>query len=192
MAAPAGSRTEHGGHSGGLFGSWFTNVRFFPGRNGDGTPPYGSCSATRLYSVHGWTTLGLESFDYGAVKLNCNVGNTVGWMGAWWQSAALGNLQATVAGYPGDKPRQQWRSTGRLANSDSSQVFYPNDSIGGMSGGPVYQVGRTGAFCQGTCAFAIHTQGLHGLFGKHANYNHGTRLTQSIYTNLSAWRNAPQ
>jgi len=84
-------------HDGGFGGSWATNVRVYPGRNGTYSP-YGSCSAKRLYSVTGWTEDRDNKYDYGAIKLNCSIGNTTGWFGYWWQSASLNNLPSTING----------------------------------------------------------------------------------------------
>lgn len=176
-------------HSGGAGGSWVTNVRVYPGRNGN-VSPFGSCTAKRLYSVTGWVNAKDEKYDYGVVKLNCTAGNTVGWLGAWWQSASLNGISQTVTGYPGDKPLTQWRATGTVAATQTRQVFYKNDTVAGQSGAPVYQLRATGSsFCNGYCALAIHTSGLHGG-SPHGTNNHGTRIVQDVLNNLIAWRNA--
>ena len=111
--------------------------RIYPGRNGT-SAPYGSCSATQLFSVIGWTSSGDERFDYGAIKLNCNIGNTVGWYGFFWQSASLAGLPVITQGYPGDKPLTQWRSTDVVRGNTADQVFYRADTVGGQSGSPVW------------------------------------------------------
>ena len=171
-------------HTGGPGGSWRTNVRVYPGRNGTASP-YGSCSARRLHSVVGWTGSSNEEYDYGAIKLNCTVGNTTGWFGYFWQSASLLNLQTLISGYPGDKPLTQWRSVDRVRVSGTNQVFYLNDTVGGMSGSPIYY-NKTGC---GFCSMGIHAYGLHGGF-PHSTYNHGTRITQARFNNLKSWKDA--
>ncbi|MFV0460532.1 MAG: trypsin-like serine peptidase [Actinomycetales bacterium] len=174
-------------HSGNA-GSWYTGLRAYPGRNGS-SAPYGSCTVRTSYSVLGWTNSGDERFDYGALKLNCTVGNSTGWFGYWWQSASLNGTTAIVQGYPGDKPfGQQWRGdkyTRYVATTTSNQVFYPNDTAGGMSGSPVFQY-RSGC---GYCSMAVHAYGLHGSW-PHSSYNHGTRITQSVFNNYQAWKSA--
>jgi glutamyl endopeptidase len=171
----------------GFGGSWSTNVRVYPGRNGS-LSPYGSCTAKRLYSVTGWTNSGNEAYDYGAIKLNCNIGNTVGWFGFYWRSGSLNGYGATIAGYPGDKPSgQQWRSTGTVAATQTLQTFYKNDTFGGMSGSGVYSTNQGN--CSGHCIHTVHAYGLHGG-SPHSTNNHGTRITQSVFNNLIAWRNA--
>jgi glutamyl endopeptidase len=78
-------------------GSWATNVRVYPGRNGSSTP-YGSCGATRLYSVTGWTSSRSPEYDYGAIKLNCTIGNSTGWFGFRWQSDSLNGQPTYLSG----------------------------------------------------------------------------------------------
>ena len=172
-------------------GAFYTGTfRAFPGRNGSSTP-YGSCTARRLYSVSGWTSSGDERYDYGALKLNCTVGNSTGWFGLWWQSASLTGLSTTISGYPGDKTfGTMWRATDRVRTTYERQIFYQNDTIGGMSGSPVYQSRASGSsFCSGQCAMGIHAYGLHGS-SPHSTNNHGTRITQPVFNNLINWRNA--
>jgi glutamyl endopeptidase len=177
-------------HSGGSSGAWKTNVRVYPGRNGSSSP-YGFCRATRLFSVLGWTSSKNEEYDYGAVKLDCTIGNSTGWPGIWWQSASLTGLQVTLAGYPGDKALTLWRSTGSIASTQTRQIFYLHDSVGGQSGAPVFQNRVPGSsFCTGQCVTGIHTYGLHGGL-PHKTHNHATRLTQEVVNNLSNWRNQP-
>lgn len=122
-------------HTGGPGGSWRRNVRVWPGYNA-GSAPYGSYPAKWLASVAGWTNSSNEQYDYGVVKLSTNVGNTVGWYGIWWQTASLNNLPTVILGYPGDKsPAQsQWVGVDFVRVTQTNQVFYKNDTFGGMSG----------------------------------------------------------
>lgn len=182
-------------HSGGSGGVWYTGqLTVWPGRNGS-SAPYGSCSVRTLHSVAGWTTDGNEEFDYGALKLNCTVGNTTGWFGYWWQSASLAGASTLINGYPGDKPfGEQWRgdSVARtVAVSQANQLFYSNDTVGGMSGSPIYHNRAVGSsFCSGFCSMGIHAYGFpHGAY-PHNTYNHGTRITEARFNNLQAWKNA--
>jgi glutamyl endopeptidase len=184
--ATAGHCVAPGG-TGSFYGGTF---RVYPGRNGSSTP-YGSCTVRRLYSVSGWVTSGSESYDYGAMKLNCTVGNSTGWFGFWWQSATLTGRSTTISGYPGDKAfGTMWRSTDQVRVTQVRQVFYRNDTTGGMSGSPVYQNRAAGSsFCVGQCSMAIHAYGLHGS-SPHSTNNHGTRITQPVFNNLVNGRNA--
>jgi glutamyl endopeptidase len=187
MVATAG----HCVHTGGPNGSWRANVRVYPGYNGN-VAPYGSCTARWLASVTGWTNSSNEQYDYGVIRLNCTVGNVVGWFGYWWQVASLTGLPSIISGYPGDKPLEQWWSFDEIRVTEPRQVFYLNDTVGGMSGSPVWYDRPAGSpFCaNGPCVMAIHAYGLHGA-APHSTHNHGTRIVQPVFNNLIAWRNAP-
>lgn len=180
-------------HTGGPGGSWRTNVRVYPGYNA-GSAPYGSYASKWLGSVTGWTGSSNEQYDYGVVKLSSNVGNTVGWYGIWWQSTTLNGLPSVIAGYPDDKSpaKSQWLGVDQVRVTQTNQVFYKNDTAGGMSGSAVWQDRPIGsAYCSnGPCAYAIHAYGIHGS-SPHSNHNHGTRITQSVFNNLVYWKNLP-
>jgi glutamyl endopeptidase len=156
----------------------------YPGRDGTSSP-YGSCTARWLASVNGWTANRDDRYDYGVVKLNCTIGNTTGWYG-YFTSASLTGLPTIINGYPGDKPLTQWRSTDSVRVTDTRRVFYQNDTLGGQSGAPVYY-NRSGC---GICAMAVHAYGTYGSPPFSTN-NHGTRITQDVFNNLTAWKNAP-
>jgi glutamyl endopeptidase len=168
--------------------SFVTDVTVYPGNDG-ATAPFGSCGASWLSSVVGWTQNQDEEFDYGVIKLDCDVGNTVGFFGWFWQTAPLNCTPAIVSGYPGDKPSTLWASFDRARPTQSlRQIFYLADTIGGMSGSPVWYARPAGSQrCQdGPCIFAVHAYGLHDP-GTHAKNNHGTRITEGVHTNLKAW-----
>lgn len=170
-------------HTGGPGGAWrpLASFRVYPGRDG-GASPYGVCTARQLFSVLGWTNSSNEEFDYGAIKLNCNIGNTVGWFGM--TTATPTNFPSIIGGYPGDKPLTQWTSSDRVRALSTRQAFYLNDTFGGQSGSAVWYDGN------GPYMYAIHAYGTHGA-GNHAVYNHGTRLVAAVFNNLVAWRNLP-
>jgi glutamyl endopeptidase len=174
----------------GFNGNFSTNIVFIPGKDG-GSNPFGTCAGSSPFTVVGWAVNGLETFDYGAFKVACNIGNTVGWFGFWWQGTTLNNQHALITGYPGDLGgTTQWGAFGFIKPTQARQLFYFNDSFGGMSGSPIYQPDRVGNFCQGTCAMGIHAYGIHGL-APHGDHNHGTRIVQAVFNNLLAWRTAP-
>ncbi|TCT13554.1 V8-like Glu-specific endopeptidase [Tepidamorphus gemmatus] len=174
-------------HSGGPWGDWYdrNSYMIYPGRDGP-RAPFGSCSARRLFSVVGWTERGRDDFDYGAIKLNCTIGFSTGWFGLFTASGSLQGVPTRIAGYPGDKPLTLWRSSGRVTVSQPRRVFYRNDTVGGMSGSPVYYQ-RAGC---GFCAMAVHGYGIYGRPPFSTN-NHGTRITAQVFRNLDAWRLNP-
>jgi glutamyl endopeptidase len=162
-----------------------SSYRLYPGRNGAASP-YGSCTARWLASVTGWTVSRSDEYDYAAIRMNCSIGNITGWYGFFWQSASLTGLPTTINGYPGDKPLTQWRSSDTVRVTQTRRVFYRNDTVGGVSGAPVWY-NRTGC---GICSMAVHAYGTYNGPPFSTN-NHGTRITQAVFNNLIAWRNAP-
>jgi glutamyl endopeptidase len=192
IIATAGHCVHPGGGQNGGGGNGFyprANYTIIPARNG-GTNPFGTCTATQLLSVNGWTQSGNEGNDYGAIRLSCSAGTSTGTFGLWWQSASLTGTATTVSGYPCDKTfGEQWRHAGMTVTStQTQQVFYQNDTFGCQSGSPVYQNRAAGSsFCTGQCVMAIHAYGLHGSSPHSAN-NHGTRITEAVFNNLITWR----
>jgi glutamyl endopeptidase len=155
-----------------------------PGRNGTNAP-YGSCTAKTLYTVTGWANDGAQAYDYGAIKLNCTVGDATGWFGYFNQAASHNGQQAIVTGYPGDKPNgTMWTMSGTIAGTLARRLTYTIDTAGGQSGSPVWT--NNNANCQGPCARAIHAYGVGGA----DTQNSGTRIIQEVFDNLTTWRNA--
>jgi len=160
--------------------------RVFPGRDG-GDRPYGVCRARRLYSVKGWLNDGRDDFDYAAIKLNCEIGNTTGWYGLTSDYGGLNN-PVRVQGYPGDKPLTQWMSRDRVTAEDSRRVYYRADTTPGESGSPVWYNKETGCT---RCAIAIHAYGTSGSTPPDSNSNHGTRINSTVLDKLTIWKDAP-
>jgi glutamyl endopeptidase len=177
-------------HTGGTNGSWYNRnrMRFWPGRDGTSTP-FGSCTVARLHSVRGWTRDANSLYDYGAMRLNCTVGNTTGWFGMFSVSGqnAFRNTPAITAGYPGDRPQTQWLSADMIRVSQSLRVCYRMDTIGGQSGSPVWQDRDAALHATGAWGFAIHAYGNNGACG--GTYNNAPRLTAVRINNYINWIN---
>jgi glutamyl endopeptidase len=165
-------------------GSWVPrqNIRIWPGRNGS-RAPYGSCGARRLYSVVGWTQYGDIRYDYGAIKLDCKIGRTVGWFGFWWQRASLTGQATTIAGYPHDKPfATMWTHSDHVRVTEARRIYYQNDTDDGQSGSAVYRNRPAGSWwCVGPCSMGIHTR-------SGSTYNSGVRIVEPVFNNLISWR----
>lgn len=174
-------------HGGGSGESWSRNVKVYPAYSQTNSPraPYGHCSARRLYSVTGWTGSGNPNFDYGAIKLNCNIGYTTGWFGfRALSNAAIKTTPAIINGYPGDKPTTDpWLSADRVRTYSNNKIYYRNDTAGGMSGSPVWY--DDGSSSGAPWAIGIHTSGVNG-----AGNNSGVRINSRVFNNLSKWKNA--
>ncbi|MCC6304908.1 MAG: trypsin-like peptidase domain-containing protein, partial [Rhodobacteraceae bacterium] len=172
-------------HQGGG-GSWYdrTQMRFYPGRDG-GAAPYGSCGVVRLHSVNGWTVSGSPYYDYGAMRLDCAVGNTVGWFGIYVRTRPR-NEPAIITGYPGDKPQTQWISSDRIRTVLARQLRYRMDTAGGMSGSPVWSDRDAALAATGAWGYAIHAYGYAS-----SEINGGTRIVAAARANYLDWVNRP-
>lgn len=157
-------------HSGGTGGKWYSNFKIYPGYTGI-KAPYGYCSAKKAYSTDGWTSNKNDNYDYGILKLNCTVGDKVGWFG-FQNLSSVASVPTIINGYPGDKPKTQWVSADRVRSYTSYRISYKNDTYGGMSGSPVWYEAGSGPYCIG-----IHTLGSSSI-------NSGTRINTSVFNNL--------
>ena len=94
-------------HPGGAGSTWYppTALRVYPAYNPSSAnpTPFGSCGVTSTMAPAGWTTSADDQYDYGAMKLDCTVGNQTGWFGWWWQPTSLDGQLSKIIGYPGDK-----------------------------------------------------------------------------------------
>lgn len=160
-------------------------LRIFPARNGTSSP-YGSCTARQIYSVKGWVEKSQPEYDYGAIKLNCTVGNSTGWYGWWWQSSSLAGTAATISGYPFDKEDgTQWTDSGRIDTATSRQVLHFIDTWHGNSGSPIFQQRAAGSkYCTGYCVMGIQAYGSDQYHPRNA----GTRIVERVGDNLRMWR----
>ena len=154
-----------------------------PGFTG-ASAPFGQCNARTLHTVTGWANGGDDQYDYGAIKLDCNVGSKVGWFGYFWTKKDKKlKRKVKIAGYPGDKPLTQWYSKGKVKVVQKRRVFYKNDTTGGMSGSPVYTKMKG---CN-PCSMAVHAYGTYGS-PPFSTYNHGTRITKKVFKNFKKWK----
>jgi V8-like Glu-specific endopeptidase len=116
---------------------WVKKIQVMPGRNGSQLP-FGSVTSTNLRSVAGWFNNGDENFDYGAIIIPTNLGNTVGWLGfGVYSDADLVASTGNISGYPGDKPTgTQWYNSHKIASVSARKGYYDIDTAGGQSGSP--------------------------------------------------------
>lgn len=180
-------------HTGGSRGSWRDRrqMSVFAGRDGTASP-HGSCGVTRMHSVRGWTRKGKSTHDYGAMRLDCNIGSTVGWFGVYKPSRRdLRNTPATVAGYPGDKQQMQYGSSDKIREKTRRNLCYRADTTGGNSGGPVFHDRDKALYNTGTWAFGVHGYGvgLSACGGRSGNMNGAVRVNGPVLRNIVKWIN---
>ncbi len=156
---------------------WVRSIDVMPGRNVN-VLPYGKVRSSNFRSVTGWTSSGDQNFDYGAIIIPTNLGNTTGWLGfGVYSDADLLASVGNISGYPGDKPAgTQWYDARRIAAVNSRKVYYDIDTAGGQSGAAVYRIINGGRY-----GVAIHAYGG-------ATTNSGTRIIKPVFDNMVAWK----
>lgn len=156
---------------------WVQSIEVMPGRNG-ASLPYGSVTSTSFRSVVGWTQNGDPNYDYGAIILPSDLGNTTGWFGfGAYDDATLLASTGNIAGYPADKPAgTQWYAARRIDSVGPRKVYYDIDTFGGQSGSCVYRIVNGQRY-----AMAVHAYGG-------ATTNSGTRIVSGVYQNILNWK----
>lgn len=172
-------------HSGTRTGEYHKNFWVVPGRN-KGAAPFGRCAGVATFLLSGWnasaTTEESRYYDLGAIKLNCQIGNTTGWLGV--RTLKDNERVATIVqGYASDSnpPAQQWISEDRLRLLWELKGFYQNDTIGGTSGAPVLAKGTVDS------VIGVHTNGLHGNEEPWKSNNAFTRITPERLARIQEW-----
>ena len=156
---------------------WVRSIEVMPGRNGSSLP-YGKVTSKNFRSVKGWADSGDENFDYGAIIIPTNLGNTTGWFGfGVFSDSDLTSSVGNISGYPGDKPAgQHWYDAHKIASVNARKVYYDIDTFGGQSGSAVYRIMTGGRY-----GIAIHAYGG-------AATNSGTRIVKPVFDNMVAWK----
>ncbi|MCC7162528.1 MAG: trypsin-like serine protease [Anaerolineae bacterium] len=169
-----------------------TKIMVYPGRDGNNLP-YGSAQSIQLFTNNCWTSTQNPKCDYGGIKINKTLGNTVGWFGFGWtnDNNQLLNHKVHVRGYPGDKPSgTMWNMKGPLQVITKKQVGYSIDTFGGQSGSPVFGNMVFGAFPCNPCGAGIHAYGFDQFNPRPPFYsrNSGTRITPKVFNALCNYR----
>jgi len=154
-------------------------VAFSPGQNAS-VRPWGTIGWARAVSVQGWTKSHKRDFDYAMIVLSQDIGNQLGWMGYGWKNP-LPKYNVNINGYPGDKPfGTMWHAFCGLQTIQTYRLYYACDTFGGMSGSHVYVYFNTETkrTIYGIHAYGVDRTGLNGA----------TRITKSVFDNLSAWK----
>lgn len=156
---------------------WVRSISVMPGRN-EATLPYGQVTSASFRTVTGWADSGDPNYDYGAIIIPTQLGNSTGWFGfGVYSDAALVASTVNISGYPGDKPAgTQWYDHHRVASVSSHKVHYDIDTFGGQSGSAVYRIVDGARY-----GVAVHAYGG-------ATTNSGTRISSPVFNNLRTWK----
>jgi len=132
-------------------GAWATSITVVPAYD-NGTEPYGSATATQLYSWTEWTANGSFDDDMGVIDLDRPVGALTGWHGYGYADSPSFYTGNTFynPGYPAEAPyngQDMYYWYGNFDSTDSLLGFwYGNEvsinklSYGGQSGSGAYYI----------------------------------------------------
>ncbi|OOQ91908.1 trypsin-like serine peptidase [Bacillus cereus] len=159
-------------------GQWYESIEVIPARDHN-KEPFGRFTSTTFWSVEGWITNGDHKYDYGAIILDADIGNRVGYLGFRADlDSVINNQIATNVGYPGDKEDNesstQWTMSGNIEVISNEKIRYMIDTYGGHSGGPVW-LGSLESQVIG-----IHTYG--------GCPNSATRINGNVFENIKYWK----
>lgn len=133
-------------------GGFVKNITFVPGLAGPEDAPFGAYRYETVYVNQGYIDNYKGGYDgniipsdIAIVTLEDAVGDALGWMG-YYAYPDLGDFEANIAGYQGDKPQfTLWRSRCDVISENIySDVFsYDCDVYQGSSGSAVYAYDET-------------------------------------------------
>ncbi|MET3828632.1 glutamyl endopeptidase [Paenibacillus sp. DS2363] len=158
---------------------WHKSIIVVPGLDHD-KEPFGNFKSTEFWSVKGWTENGDKEYDYGAILLDNDLGEKIGYFGLRTDpDSLLQNKTIVNSGYPTDRDDvlvdTQWKMSGTIKADDLTErkIQYLIDTHGGNSGGPLWlEDGLYQAIC-------IHAYG--------GCPNSGTRINREVFNNLMEW-----
>ena len=153
-------------------GGWASKIIVYPARNGS-SKPY-SANATTYGLATPYTESQDPNYDYGLLKLDKSIGNTVGYLGYTYNGGAV-DKTIRVIGYPSkvdDVTKYiQYESSGKIKNVYTNRLHYTADTSGGQSGSPILL---------GSTAIGVHTSG-------NTSVNKGKRIHYDMYAWMNAW-----
>lgn len=157
-------------------GGWADQVTVYPAKDGN-SEPYRATAYE-----YGIATPFFESqdvnYDYGLLKLEQPIGNTVGYLGYTYNGGAVNNAIRTI-GYPaivdenGNVLKKQYESFGTVLSVDTNRIYHNADSAGGQSGGPILL---------GNTAIGVSTH-----INSATNINKGKRIHYDMYAWMNEW-----
>lgn len=155
---------------------WFTNIRYYPGRNGSSSP-YGSKSAFCVVVTSGWFDHEYANHDYAMIILPQD--NSNGWLGyadrPW---SDLKNSSVWMFGYPTSKSPfpSLWGMSCTLEKVYTHSIRHECDATGGQSGAPLYHYNGGDRR-----VVAVHK-------GKISDWHRGPRINNREFDNLWHWK----
>lgn len=157
-------------------GGWATNIEVYPGKD-QSYEPFGSSEVVTESAANGWINNEDSDYDWAALQLDTNIGNSTGYFGAYSTDSSLTGINVELAGYPGEYDAQMWTMWNSITDSSTYKVRYTIDTTAGQSGSPVFIDSN-----ENYQVLAIHTDGVDG------QYNEDTRIAKYIFDYLGTLR----
>jgi len=157
-----------------------------PGRNG-ASMPFGQVTATRFRTLQPWFDSQDPDFDIGAISLDTNLGNQVGFFPA--EARPAGELQehlAHISGYPRNPGHgvAQFHHRNRITSLTDRRLFYDVDTSEGQSGAPVWVLDVDGG---SPIVVGVHTYGDERTPPALQPANSATLVNPAILAQIRAW-----
>ncbi|MEC2709698.1 serine protease [Bacillus thuringiensis] len=158
---------------------WHKSIEVIPARDHT-KEPFNRVTSTIFWSVKGWIEHANNKYDYGAIILDNDIGNTTGYFGFRSDlDSVINNQSITNVGYPGDKDNDdsstQWTMSGKIDVLSDKKIRYMIDTFGGHSGGPVWL----------NSSEPPQVIGIHAYGGCP---NSATRINSDVFENIKKWK----
>lgn len=148
-------------------GGYATSVEALPGFNGM-IAPFGTANSKKLMVPRSWIDNKNAEHDLGAIKLDKNIGETVGWFGLTTNSSN----PITLTGYHADLLGKMGTETGNYMRLTSNNIYYQLDTFSGASGSGIYN----------------KEQQILGVHSSGATFeNRGIRINDEKLTLIRSW-----
>lgn len=168
-------------------GGWASSITVTPGLY-EASKPYGSFSSATLMSAPQWIAGQSKGFDIGAIKLNDNVGDRIGWFGIAAKAPAdLIGKPVTVAGYPDfdNVFTRQLTHQDKIVAVADGRLYHAADTGPGDSGAPVWIDSAAGPTVIGIHAY--EEEQTPAQFGE---ANSATQISGELLGLIENWRGA--
>lgn len=161
-------------------GIWASDIKAWPGRNGN-TFPYGGPYEVTYMTMCSTYPSGVTGSDWALIAFNTDIGSSTGVIDfTYFSDTTLNGIALRIAGYEQDEDILDiggyyyasflYQMIGNLSSFTSAILRYQVDTEEGQSGSPVMGLGHV--------AFGIHYGGYTDASDP---YNEGIRITQGIY-----------
>lgn len=168
--------------------TWYSNLDFTPGRNGQNVKPYGTIKWKSVIAPLGWTQEHKFGYDYALIILDQPIGNTVGYFGYGYDLNHT-NLNLNTAGYPGDKTfATMWYNycPNTAVNYSERYLRFKCDVWNGQSGSSLWEHYTSSGerYVRGV----VTNNSINGMYVPESDANWGTLINPIIFNTIKSWK----